>query len=57
MYMKGPPLNAAKAGSKNPEKLTFGLFLKSNMYCTIKVYKIGATKHCCNVSMPVYKVQ
>lgn len=57
MYIKDPPSNAAKAGSKNLEKLTFGLSLKNNTYCTVKVYKIGATKHCCNVSMPVYKVQ
>jgi hypothetical protein len=21
------------------------------MYCTVKVYEIGATKHCCNVTM------
>ena len=57
MYIKDPPSNAAKANSMNLEKLNFGLSLKNNMYCTVKVYKIGATKHCCNASMPVHKVR
>lgn len=55
--MKDSPSNAATAGSKNLEKLTFGLSRENNIYCTIEVYKIGATKHCCNVSMPGYKAQ
>lgn len=37
MYIKDPPPNAAKAGSKNLEKLTFGLSLKNNTYCTVKL--------------------
>ena len=36
MYIKDPPSNAAKA-NKNFEKLTFGLSLINNMYCTVKV--------------------
>lgn len=39
---------------QNLEKYTFGLPQKSNTYCTVKVYKIGA-KHCCNVTIPVLK--
>ena len=57
MYIKDPPSDAVKAGSKNLEKLTFGLSLKNNTNCTVKVYKIGATKQYCNVSMAVDKVQ
>lgn len=57
MYIKDPPSNAAKESSKNLEKYTFGLPQKNNTYCTVKVYKIGATKHCCYVTMPVQKVQ
>ena len=57
MFIKDPSLNAAKANSMNLEKLNFGLSLKNNMYCTVKINKVGATKHCCNVSMPVHKVQ
>lgn len=44
MYIKDPPSYAAKAGSNNLEKLTFGLFLKSNVYCTVKVYKNWCNK-------------
>lgn len=36
MYIKDPP-KAAKAGSKNLEKLTFGLSLKNNTYCTVSL--------------------
>ena len=57
MYVKDPPSNATKAGNKNLEKLAFGLPQKNNIYCSVKVSKIGPTQHCCNVSMPVYKVQ
>ena len=57
MYIKDPPSNSAKANSMNLEKLNFGLSLKNNMYCTVKVYKICATKHCWNVSMPVHNVR
>ena len=32
-YIKDPPSNAAKAGSKNLEKLILDLSLKNNMYC------------------------
>lgn len=57
MHIKDLPSNAVKTNSKNLKKLTFGLSLKNNTYCTVKVHKIGATKHCCTVSMPVYQVQ
>ena len=57
MYIKDLLSNAAEVNSMNLEKLNFGLSLKNNMYCTLNVYKISATKHCCNVSMPVHKVQ
>ena len=57
MYIKDLPSNAAEVNSMNLEKLNFGLSLKNNMYCTVKINKVGATKHCCNVSMPVHKVQ
>ena len=49
--------NAANANSMNLGKLNFGLSLKNNMYCTLNVYKISATKHCCNVSMTFHKIQ
>ena len=57
MYIKESSSNAAKANSQNLEELTFGLPLETNMYCTVKVYKTGAIKHCCQASKPVYKVQ
>lgn len=38
IYIKDPP-NGAKVGSKNIEKLIFGLSLKNNTCCTVKVYK------------------
>ena len=57
MYIKDPSSNAAKANSMNLEKLNFGLSLKNNMYCPLNVYKISATKYCCNVSMTVHKIQ
>lgn len=40
MYIKDPPSYAAKVSSNNLEKLTFGLSLKSNMYCTVKFIKL-----------------
>ena len=57
MYIKDLLSNAAEVNSMNLEKLNFGLSLKNNMYYTVKINKVGATKHCCNVSMPVHKVQ
>ena len=57
MYIKDPVSNAAKTKSMNLDKLNFALSLKNSTYWTAKVYKIGATKHCCNVSRPVHKVQ
>lgn len=56
-YIKESSSNATKANSYNFEELTFGLPLKTNMYCTVKVYKTGAIKHCYHASKPVYKVQ
>ena len=41
---------------KNIEKNTFALFQKSNTYCTVKAYKIGA-KDCGNITMPVLGLQ
>ena len=52
--IKDPPSNAAKTKNMNLEKLTFGLSLKNNAYCTVRVYKIGAIKHCCKDSTPVF---
>lgn len=40
MYIKDPPPNAAKAGSKNLEKLTFGLSLKNNNVLHCKIIKL-----------------
>ena len=57
MYIKDLLSNAAEVNSMNLEKLNFGLSLKNNMYYTVKINKVGATKLCCNVSMPVHKVQ
>lgn len=31
--------------------------LRKIMCCTLKVYKVGVTKHCCDISMPFDKVQ
>ena len=57
MYIKDLPSNAAKVNSMNLEKLNFGLSLKNNMYCTVKINKSWCNKTLCNVSMPVHKVQ
>lgn len=58
MCIKEPPLNVTKASSINVEKCNFGLSLKQkNMYCTVNVYEIGATKCCGNISKPVHEVQ
>lgn len=54
MHIKDLPSNAVKTNSKNLKKLTFGLSLKNNAYCTVRVYKIGAIKHCCKDSTPVF---
>ena len=43
MYIKDLPSNAAEVNSMNLEKLNFGLSLKNNMYCTVKINKVGAT--------------
>ena len=59
MCIKDLPLNATKANSINLEKCNFGLSLKEKkyMYCPVKVYEIGATKYCGNISKPVHEVQ
>ena len=59
MCIKEPPLNVTKASSINLEKCNFSLSLKKKkyMYCTVKVYEIGATKCCGNISKAVHEVQ
>ena len=57
MYIKDLPSNAAEVNSMNLEKLNFGLSLKNNIYCTVNIYKISATRHYYNVAMTVHKIQ
>ena len=53
MYIKDLPSNAAEVNSMNLEKLNFGLSLKNNMYCTVKINKSWCNKtllSCLNAS-------